>query len=273
MKHTLDLETIAEEIKTTQDQARQIAPLTSRINGLDEATAYEVAQRVHQMRLNEGAVAIGRKIGFTNPEMWSLYGVHEPIWGYVYDKTVVHLETSHTTCHIGNFVEPKIEPEIVIHFRSVPPVSASTAEILACIDWIAHGFEIVQSHFPGWRFKAADAIADSGLHGTLLIGKRFAIDQLDADIATMLERFTITLACNGKERAAGRGSNVLGSPLTAISNLLTVISKQPPAMQLQANELVTTGTLTAALPVCAGETWHTELSGIALPGLSVRFVI
>jgi 2-oxo-3-hexenedioate decarboxylase len=40
---------------------------------------------------------------------------------------------------------------------------------------------------------------------------------------------------------------------------------------LRAGEIVTTGTLTAAYPVSAGERWSTELRGIALQGLEVAF--
>jgi 2-oxo-3-hexenedioate decarboxylase len=41
--------------------------------------------------------------------------------------------------------------------------------LLACIDWVGHGFEIVQSIFPGWKFSVPDAVAAFGLHGALLI--------------------------------------------------------------------------------------------------------
>jgi hypothetical protein len=46
---------------------------------------------------------------------------------------------------------------------------------LACIDWVGHGFEIVQSIFPEWKFSAADTVAAFGLHGALLIGARHSI--------------------------------------------------------------------------------------------------
>ena len=108
MKHAFNLHAIAQEMKAAQDEVRQIAPLTSQLSGFDEAVAYDVAHLVHQARLNEGAVPVGRKIGFTNPDMWSLYGVREPIWAYVYDTTVVHLSAAHAKCHIGRFAEPKI---------------------------------------------------------------------------------------------------------------------------------------------------------------------
>jgi len=40
---------------------------------------------------------------------------------------------------------------------------------------------------------------------------------------------------------------------------------------LAAGEIVTTGTLTRALPVSAGETWTTQLTGVGLDGICVRF--
>ena len=44
-----------------------------------------------------------------------------------------------------------------------------------------------------------------------------------------------------------------------------------PTLESWAGEIVTTGTLTRALPVAAGETWRTELKGVGLDGIEVRF--
>ena len=41
---------------------------------------------------------------------------------------------------------------------------------------------------------------------------------------------------------------------------------------LRAGEMITTGTLTRAFPVVAGERWSTEIDGFDLPGLSVEIV-
>ena len=258
-------------MKAAQDEARQIAPFTSEFSDFDIPAAYEVADMVHRQRVAKGAVPVGRKIGFTNPDMWSRYGVHEPVWGYVYDTTLVRTEGKRRTCSIGKLLEPLLEPEIVFHFRAAPPQDGSLASILACVDWIAHGFEIVHTHFPGWKFQAADTIADQVLHATLLVGEPRAVDQLGPDLIASLERFSVALSCDGKPREVGQGSNVLGSPLNAIAHLISVLDRQPKSMPLQANEWVTTGTITAAQAVHAGETWQTELKGIALPGLTIEF--
>ena len=246
-------------------------PLTSQLSEFSNGEAYAVAQLIHEMRIKEGNVPLGRKIGFTNPEMWSIYGVDEPIWGYIYDTTVVQLTDSKVRCRIGQFAEPKIEPEIVVHFGVSPPVSADIAEVLPSIDWIAHGIEIVQSHFPGWKFKAADTIADWGLHATLIVGKPLEVKRLGANVVADIENFTVTLSCEGDVREQGRGSNALGSPLKAVGHLISIIAKQPHASPIQSGEMITTGTLTAALPIRPGQTWSTNLKGIALSGISVSF--
>jgi 2-keto-4-pentenoate hydratase len=153
MNQVLNPYTIAQEMMAAQDRNRQIEPFSARLSDFHEPLAYEVSHLIHEASVNGGSLSVGRKIGFTNPDMWSLYGVREPIWAYVYDRTVNHLSTAHTKCRIGRFSEPKIEPEIVIHFRSTPPVSGDPAKILASVDWIAHGIEIVQSHYPAGNSK------------------------------------------------------------------------------------------------------------------------
>ena len=265
------LRAMAQQMQSAIDEVRQIEPFTARSNDFDLAAAYDVAQLMHEARLAQGAVAVGRKIGFTNPDMWSQYGVGAPVWAPLYDSSVRRVTGQRATCSIGRYAEPKIEPEIVFHFRSAPPVGGNLEQILDSIDWVAHGFEIVQSHFAGWRFKAPDVVADSALHATLLIGAPQTLAQLGPDLVGALASFSLTLMCNDEVREVGAGSNVLGSPLAAIAHLLGVLANQPQFARLQGGEIVTTGTITTAHAIQAGETWRSELAGIALPGLSVEF--
>lgn len=270
---SVELATLASQMQSAQDNGEQIKPFTARLSDFDLSSAYAVADIIHRARMRHGAVPVGRKIGFTNPDMWALYGVHEPIWAYVYDSTVVRLRGELQTCSLGKFTEPKIEPEIIFHFHRSPPPDGDLASILACIDWVAHGFEIVQSHFPEWKFQAADTVADSGLHGTLLVGEPQPVARLGPQLVKTLEQFSVKLLCDGTLREVGVGANVLGSPLLAIAHLISVLAKQPEYPPLQAGELVTTGTITKAQPVRAGETWRTELHGIALPGVAIEFTV
>jgi 2-oxo-3-hexenedioate decarboxylase len=69
----------------------------------------------------------------------------------------------------------------------------------------------------------------------------------------------------------GRAANVLDGPLNALRHLVSLLANDTHNPPLAAGEIVTTGTLTRALPIQSGETWSTALSGIALPDISVRF--
>lgn len=267
-----DLRVIAGQMLAAQNERRLITPITSKFSGFDLDAAYAVAHLVHEARLGEGAVPAGRKIGLTNRAMWPRAGVDAPIWAYLYDRGIVRVPGEHAICNIARLVQPKIEPEIVFHFRAAPPVGADLAAILDCIDWVAHGFEIVRSHFPDWKARPADIVADAGAHAMLLLGEPQAVERLGADPITALARFSLTLSCDAEVRETGEGANVLGNPLAAVAQLMAVLAKQPQYQPLQANETVTTGTLTNPLPIHAGETWHTSFNGLALPGLSVEFV-
>lgn len=272
MPAAIDLRTIARQIRSAHDEVRTIEPITAHLPDFDLPAAYSVARLIHEERVAAGAAAVGRKIGFTNPYMWQRYGVRAPIWAHVYDSSVVHAAGGSAEVALGRFSQPKLEPEIVLHFHTAPPAGADTGAVLRCIDWIAPGFEIVQSHFPDWKFEAPDATADCGLHAALVVGEPQPLDRLGTDVAARLQSFDLELSCDGVQRDVGKGSNVLGSPLAAAVHLIAQLARQAPEhRQLQAGELVTTGTLTAAWSVRAGETWRMAVRGLALPDLAVRF--
>lgn len=145
--------------------------------------------------------------------------------------------------------------------------------LLGCIEWIAHGFEIVQSHFPGWAFTAADTVAAFGLHGACLLGPRHAIASDHADRwFSALPPFDIALIRGNAVMDRGVSTNVLDGPLSALRHLVEVLEHDPHNPPLAAGEIVTTGTLTRALPIAPGETWRTELTGVPLDGIHVALV-
>lgn len=267
-----ELREIAGEMRAAQRGVRQLAPFSSRVAGFDLPAAYAAVRVLHEWRIAEGDVAVGRKIGFSNPEMWSIYGVRAPVWGYMYASTVRRLPENAGEFSLAGLCEPKIEPEIAFRFRTSPRPGAGPAEMLDCLEWAAHAFEIVQSHFPGWRFAAADTVVDGGLHGALLLGETQPPARLAADPAAALEGFSLQLACDGDIRETGCGANVLGSPLRALAHLAALLARQPDHPPLQAGDIVSTGTVTAACSVRPGQRWQTALAGVALPGLSLTFV-
>jgi 2-keto-4-pentenoate hydratase len=250
---------------------RLIAPLSEGDPSLDEDGAYAIALEIHARRVERGETPVGRKIGFTNRTIWAEYGVWAPIWGHVYDSTVQSAPAGEARLAVGHLLQPRIEPEIQLHSARTPPLTRDEGAILDCIDWIAQGFEIVQSPFPDWQFRAVDTIAAFALHGVLVVGPPVAVAEI-GDCVAKLRSFTVVLSRNGVQQATGGGANVLDSPLLTFAYLAEVLAQQPRFAPVQAGEIVSTGTLTVPLPVAPGETWSTTLDGISLPSLSVSLV-
>lgn len=266
-----ELETIAGEAFELLGTGRQIKPFSERLSGFDLDDAYQAAALIKNLREKRGEVQLGRKIGFTNRTIWDEYNVHAPIWGYVYDRTVHNLADLSEAFSLTNLTDPRIEPEIVFQLSAAPASGMDETGLLACIDWVAHGFELVQSIYPRWKFSAADTVAAYGLHGALLIGSRHPIGAKMESWNRTLPSFEIDLMRDGRVLEHGHSSNVLGGPVSALRHLVDVLSHDHVNPPLAAGEIVTTGTLTRALPVLSGEVWATRLTGVPLEGISVCF--
>jgi 2-oxo-3-hexenedioate decarboxylase len=188
----------------------------------------------------------------------------------MYDTTVSAFSAS-PALQVSRFSEPRIEPEIVFKLAKDIGAGIDEAGLLNSIEWVTHGFEIVQSIFPGWKFTGVDCFAAEGLHGALLLGSPCSVASLGPKAMDALANFGVTLACNGKIMDRGRGTNVLDSPLSALRHLVDVLDMDPFNPPLRAGEIITTGTLTRAFPVAPGETWSTTIEGIGLDGVTLIF--
>ena len=172
---------------------------------------------------------------------------------------------------MSDFAEPRIEPEIIFGLGKAPSPNMDESALLDCIDWIALGYEIVQSIYPGWKFAASDTIAANALHGALLVGNRHAIEPRKGAWRHELASFSVELYCDGRLRQTGGGALVLNSPLLALRHLVELLATDQQNLPLRAGEIVSTGTLTLAMPISVGETWMTRVRGIPLDDVALRF--
>ena len=260
-----------EQLLQHHDQGLLWSPAEQASTPPDLPAAYQQALAVRQLRLQRGETPRGYKIGFTNRTLWPLYQVFAPIWGTVWAGGLVfcegegHLDLT-ATC------QPRIEPEIVFGLRATPAADATLAQLFDAIEWLAPGFEVVQSHCPQWKFLASDTVADSGLHARLLVGPRVPVRALAQDaqsLHTLLSSAQVSLHKNGEPVAQGVGANVLDSPLLALRHFLQALRSCPGATDLQAGDVVTTGTWTDAFAIEPGQAWSAQFSA-PLPSLKVH---
>ncbi len=261
---------VADALLAADRQGSMLAPISEWLPEFDVASAYAVLDLIEARRRVAGWVPVGRKIGFTNRTIWPRYGVDQPMWAHTWQQTVHHAHDGRATLEIAHFVQPRIEPEIVFGMAGPAPTTDDAEAILHSVAWIAAGFEIVQSHFPGWKFKVPDCTAAFGLHAALVVGTPVRVtDANRASLANLLPTFEVTLGKGDAVLERGVGANVLGSPALALAYLARVLAAQATAAPLRAGEIVTTGTLTDAWPVARGDIFRSDYGSLGVPGLEL----
>jgi 2-oxo-3-hexenedioate decarboxylase len=265
------LDTIAARLLAAYDAAALMPLPSAASEGLSWAEAFAVADRLRTLRLARGERQLGYKIGFTNRGIWDRYGVHTPIWGPVWDSTTALLDgTTHTTSLAG-LSQPRLEPEVAFGFSRTPRAGMTLAELAGCIDWVAHSFEIVHTHFEGWRFQAADCLADFALHGRLFVGPRVPASRF-ADLGAETAALQVSLHEGTRRVETGHATIVLDGPLNALRLWVDAMAEYTPTWPILPGQLVTTGTITDAWPLAPGQQWHTALSAPRLAGLHLSTV-
>lgn len=236
--------------------------------------AYRLALQVRALRLARGEQPRGFKIGFTNRGIWARYNVFAPIWGTVYDTGLHHADPDGLAdVPLTATCQPRIEPEAVFGLRHDVRPGSGLAELFDAIEWVAPGFEVVQSHLPGWSFEAADTVADGALHARLLVGLPTPVRSWAADAGALqagLAACRVRLLRNGEPVDEGSGQAVLDDPLSALHHFVQALAGQPDAPALKAGDVITTGTWTDAWPIAPGQTWQADFDA-PLGRLTARF--
>jgi 2-oxo-3-hexenedioate decarboxylase len=251
------------------DAARLVPLLTAQDPSFSLADAFAVGGLLRERRIARGETPVGYKIGFTNRGIWARYGVHAPIWGPVWNTTASLLPGTEAVVSLAPLAQPRLEPEVVFGFARTPRAGMDEAQLAGCLEWVAHGFEVVHSHHEGWRFQAADCLADSALHGRLFVGPRVPVSAF-RDLGVELAALKVEL--HGPEGLAETGvaSVVLDGPLNALRLWVDAMAEHTPDWPIRPGDFVTTGTITDAWPLAPGQRWHTVLSDPRLSALSIE---
>ena len=258
----------ARELLAALDSARLVPLYSGGDPAFDLKEAWATADALRRLRIARGERPVGYKIGFTNRGIWDRYGVHEPIWGPVWDTTLEQVEGGEARVSLARFSHPRLEPEVMFGLVRAPRAGMTEAELAGCIDWVAHGYEIVHTHSADWRFKVADTVADYALHGRLFVGKRVPIAAF-ADPRKELAAIHVELLEDGQVIDQGDATIVLDGPLTAFRLWVDAMVAQPEQWPIAAGDIVTTGTITDAAPMRPGHRFESRLSDPRLPGMAL----
>ncbi|WP_031469409.1 2-keto-4-pentenoate hydratase [Sciscionella sediminilitoris] len=232
--------------------ARAVPRLTEE-RELDVPQAYAVQRALVDLRLGRGERLAGIKLGFTSAAKMRQMGVSDLIWGWLTDAMRLadgaHLE-------LGNFVHPRIEPEIA--FLIGDRIDERTADPVRAIEAVAPAYEIIDSRYEGFRFSLPDVIADNSSSAAFGIGAWRAPD-------TDLGNLGMLLEIDGRVAETGSSAAILGHPLRSVQAAARLAAAA--GLAIEPGWVILAGAATAAVALERGT--HARVRTSALGAVEV----
>lgn len=192
-----------------------------------------------------GGAICGYKIAATGQVAQELLKVDGPFYGQVLEGKRYEAPV---TLPAGDYLFRLIEPEFIfVMGEDLPPREANydSAEVSSAVASLHPGFEIVCSAYGlDWTKRGAPSIAaDDAVNAGVVLGP----GREDWRSLNLAEQ-EVRLYLDGEFLAAGKGANVLGHPLRALTWIANKLSAR--GRTLKAGEFVSTGLVTErfALP-------------------------
>jgi 2-keto-4-pentenoate hydratase len=210
--------------------------------------------------LAAGGQVKGHKVGLTSAAMQRQLGVSQPDYGHLLDG-MFWLE--HEPIPVSRFLQPRVEPEIA--FVLAKPLRGPSVTVVDAIDavgFVLPALELIDSRIKDWQIGLADTIADNASSGGVVLGSTpVPLSGIDLRLAGC------TLHKNGELAGTGAGGAVLGSPVSALVWLANTVGAR--GVALEAGQVILPGSVTAAVPVKAGDSVTATFAGLG--SVTARF--
>lgn len=239
----VDVDKIADSLLAAYTDG-PVPPLTESHPRLTVEDAYRIQLRQVELRTAAGAGIVGFKVGLTSAAMRAQLGVDEPDYGHLFTDMV---HAADAPIPARGFLQPRAEPEIALVLGGpLRGPRVTVTDLLTATAYALPAIEIIDSRIADWRIGLADTVADNASSaGLVLGGAPTPIGGLDLALLGCVFRH------NGRILATGAGAAVLGSPLQAACWLADTLLAR--GTELAAGHVILTGSITAAVPVRAGD--------------------
>lgn len=245
---------IGDEILAALAARTTVEPIRMRFPDATIDDAYAVSTHILEARLAGGERLVGRKIGLTSEAVQKQLGVGEPDFGSLTDAMMY--ENGATIPVSKVLIQPKAEGEIAF-ILGEPLIGPNVTEddVLRATEFVAPCFEIVDSRVRDWDIRLVDTVADNASCGAFVLGTD-RVDPRELDLrACRMRVYTDDVLS-----AEGLGSAALGSPAFCVAWLANTLARY--GIELQAGDIIMSGSLVPFLPVQPGTAMRVEITGI-----------
>jgi len=235
---------LAEMLLAAEKNRKPVSPLTESDPGISVDDAYRIQLKVMEMKKSTGQVVVGKKIGITSRAMQTMLGVNEPDYGHILDGMVV---MEGEQIRAADLIQPRIEGELAFILRDdLKGPGVTLADVIRCSEGVIPALEIIDSRIADWKIKLPDTVADNASSARIVLGGKIT-PILGLDLRTV----GMVLEKNGEVVATAAGAAVLGNPAQAVAWLANKLAVY--GIMLRKGEVILSGSLTAAVPVNAGD--------------------
>ncbi|MCX4165312.1 MULTISPECIES: 2-oxo-hept-4-ene-1,7-dioate hydratase [Paraburkholderia] len=226
---------------------------------------YAIQREWLKLKLAEGQVVKGRKIGLTSRAMQRASQIDEPDYAPLLDSMFIE---NGQDIRADRFIAPRVEVELAfILSRPLTGPGVTLFDVLDATAWVTPAVEIIDARIEQFDRetkaprKVYDTISDFAANAGIVLGGR-PIRPLDVDlrwVGALLYR-------NGAIEESGLAAAVLNHPATGVAWLANKIA--PYDEHLNAGDVILSGSFTSPIPARAGDTFHVDYGPLGAIGLN-----
>src|SRR3954454_975167 len=241
----------AERLHRAEKTRQQIRQLSLDHPAITIEDAYAIQKAWIEMKVAEGRVVKGHKIGLTSKAMQSALGIDEPDSGVLLDNMFF---ADGGVVPSDRFIGTRVEAELafIIKDRLAGP-DCTMFDVLNATDFVVPALEILDTRIervdPVTRSnrKIFDTIADNAANAGIVLGGR-PLRPLEADLRW------IGALCyrNGQLEETGLAAGVLNHPATSVAWLANKIA--PLGLALEPGQVVLAGSFIRPIETRKGDT-------------------
>ena len=248
---TSEIRAAAQRLHQAERSRVQIRQISLDHPGITIADAYAIQQAWVEIKLGEGRVVRGHKIGLTSKAMQSALAIDEPDSGVLLDDMFF---ADGGLVPTDRFIATRVEAELafIMKTRLAGP-NCTMFDVLNATDFVVPALEILDTRIervdPATKStrKIFDTIADNAANAGIVLGGRpRRADETDLRwIGALCHR-------NGQLEETGLAAGVLNHPATGVAWLANKIA--PLGLALEPGQVVLAGSFVRPIEARKGDT-------------------
>jgi 2-oxo-hept-3-ene-1,7-dioate hydratase len=235
---------LATELDHSEKSRVQVEHFSRRFPDMTVEDGYAVSREWVKMKIAQGRVARGHKIGLTSRAMQQASQINEPDFGTLLDDMFFAPGDIPTQ----RFIAPRVEVELAFVLKSPLQGETSVAQVLDATEYVTPAIEIIDArieqfdrHTKAMR-RVQDTISDNAANAGIVLGGR-KMDPRELNLPWC----GAILRQNGVVEETGLAAGVQGHPAIGVAWLAMKLA--PWGERLAAGEVVLAGSFTR--PVAA----------------------